>query len=201
MQGYLTDPERAGLRFPSVTEIIGEWVTVGGKMYNVFTCAIVDRNVMAFGAGRGSVVHRALPYIIAGTLDWSAVAPELMHQLRQADKFLKDTGFRPLLVEKRLENADEGFCGKPDMIGTMTRHPDGIVVVDAKTGDSRLSVVQLKKYEDLYRHNYKYFGKIYLYVLELRRDKVYKLVPKRATRKESNFFKSCLDRHNYMKGV
>src|SRR3989338_2196847 len=53
---------------------------------------------------RGQYVHEAAQYLDEEDLNWENVDPILQPYLRAYEKFKAETGFIPILIEKRLYN-------------------------------------------------------------------------------------------------
>jgi len=85
----------------------------------------------------GEYVHKATQYLDEGCLDLATVDPEIQGYLAGYEKFIKESGFRPDLIERRLVGRINGvLCG-----GTIDR-----------TGSmaGKLWIIDLKCIERLY---------------------------------------------------
>jgi hypothetical protein len=83
------------------------------------------------GRDEGTALHVGCHYLSEGDLDWSSVPQAILPRLRQYERFLKDTGFKPVWKEKALYDKDLGIVGTLDAGGEL----DGrMAVVDYKRG-------------------------------------------------------------------
>lgn len=84
-------------------------------------------------AFRGSVVHRCTELEDKGTLQESSVDPGAVGFLESWRTFKRQTGFIPLVIEKRHYNETHDYCGTPDRFGVMGNGDRA--VVELKTGE------------------------------------------------------------------
>lgn len=81
---------------------------------------------------RGSRVHAFTHYLDESDLDWAQVKDEEMGYVLAYERWKKQTGFMPVLIEKPMYHAIFLFAGTPDRVG---RLPDGTkAIVELKTG-------------------------------------------------------------------
>lgn len=81
---------------------------------------------------RGRLVHKACHALNENDLEMSNVPDDIFPYVMAFEKFKKQTGFTPLLTEKKLFHPTFMYAGTPDMDGIM---PDGTkTLVEIKTG-------------------------------------------------------------------
>ena len=81
---------------------------------------------------RGKLVHLLCQYLDENDLDWGQVPDELMGYVIAWERFIKQTGFRPLAIEKPRYHPLFMFAGTPDRDGIF---PDGTkALIEIKTG-------------------------------------------------------------------
>lgn len=76
---------------------------------------------------RGKAVHLATQYLDESDLDETSLAPELSGYLRAYRRFLSDTGWKWIAIEKRLGHLTLGYAGTIDRISEDA-------IVDIKSG-------------------------------------------------------------------
>lgn len=126
MNGLVFDAERHaylldGREIPSVTQILAAEGIIQGQWYT------------EEGRTRGEHVHLALRYHDEGRLDEATVSDEIRPYLDAWKRFLADTGFIALEIERPFVHAALRYAGTPDRTGWM----DGdrtLSVLDIKTG-------------------------------------------------------------------
>lgn len=126
MTGLVFDPERHayildGRVIPSVTQILTAEGIINGQWYT------------EDGRRRGGHVHLALRYLDEGRLDEDSVTDEVRPYLEAWGRFLSETGFICLQIERPFVCEALGYAGTPDRVGWM----DGgkiLSVIDIKTG-------------------------------------------------------------------
>lgn len=126
MTGLVFDPERHaylldGRVIPSVTQILTAEGIINGQWYT------------EDGRRRGGHVHLALQYLDEGRLDEDSVTDEVRPYLEAWGRFLSETGFICLQIERPFVCEALGYAGTPDRVGWM----DGgkiLSVIDIKTG-------------------------------------------------------------------
>ena len=101
---------------------------------------------------RGNYVHLAVALLLRNELAFDTVDPSIEGYVRAGEKFISDTGFKAICVEKPLYHPLWNFCGTPDCCGTFR---DGrVVVLDWKTGTVLYHVRwQTAAYAELYAVN------------------------------------------------
>ena len=119
-----------GRPVPSVTQVLH---SAGlSAEYSMVSAEVLDRKRII-----GEYVHKATQYLDEGCLDVETVDPEIQGYLAAYESFLRESGFRPHLVEHRLVGRINGMlCG-----GTIDR-----------TGSlaGKLWIIDLKCIERLY---------------------------------------------------
>ena len=126
MTGLVFDPERHayildGRVIPSVTQILTAEGIINGQWYT------------EDGRRRGGHVHLALRYLDEGRLDEDSVTDEVRPYLEAWGRFLSETGFICLQIERPFVCEALGYAGTPDRVGWM----DGdktLSIIDIKTG-------------------------------------------------------------------
>lgn len=126
MNGLVFDAERHayildGRVIPSVTQILTAEGIIDGQWYT------------EDGRRRGGHVHLALRYLDEGRLDEDSVTDEVRPYLEAWGRFLSETGFICLQIERPFVCEALGYAGTPDRVGWM----DGgkiLSVIDIKTG-------------------------------------------------------------------
>ena len=100
---------------------------------------------------RGSFVHYAVELLLKGELDWDSLDERIVGYVRAAERFIKDTGFKPICIEKPLYHPDWGYAGTGDVVGTIDGRE---IVADWKSGIVSSWVKwQTGAYAELYRVN------------------------------------------------
>jgi len=101
---------------------------------------------------RGLIVHDCMKLLLTDGLDWDTVDPRIEGYVRAGEKFISDSGFKPICVEKPLYHPSWNYAGTGDAVGTV---PDGRVILpDWKTGAVTRSVKwQTAGYGELYDVN------------------------------------------------
>lgn len=119
-----------GTPVPSVTQVLH---SAGlSADYSMVAPEVLDRKRII-----GEYVHKATQYLDEGCLDLETVDPEIQGYLAAYEKFIRESGFRPQLVEHRLVSRINGvLCG-----GTIDR---------AGSMAGKLWIIDLKCIERLY---------------------------------------------------
>jgi len=181
---------------PSVTQAIDEWleIKIHGTRYYVhkFSNVVISYERMRDAQQHGRAVHKAGLFAIKGTLDWSSLHYELKNPVEQLIKWAEDFKIKPILLEKPLYSKTYRFAGTPDFIGTM-RGIKHRVVVDYASGAYMMKGLQTAAYEQLYRENYKYRGKMVRFVLHLPKQGPYDLVPQKDAHDWAGFKIKLMD--------
>ena len=95
---------------PSVTEILGAVQLTGD-----FSGIAVD--VLDAARDRGSAVHAAVHDDVYHCLDEASLPPEVLARVNGWRRFLKDSGYRPILAEGTVISTRWQFCGHLDGVG------------------------------------------------------------------------------------
>jgi hypothetical protein len=122
---------------------------------------------------RGRLIHLAAEYLDLGVLDDDTIDPQIEGYLRAYKKFLDDTHFTIVDVERKLYHPTHLYAGKIDRIGTLNGDGD---IIDLKSGTpARVDELQLAAYFELCRVNDIPVKKAF--DLYLHQDGIYKLEP------------------------
>ena len=81
---------------------------------------------------RGTIVHRACHLLVLGKLDWSTVDPRILGRVLAYERFLKETGFEPELLEHMTWHKDFLYAGTLDALGRTLKFKK--FLFDIKTG-------------------------------------------------------------------
>jgi len=101
---------------------------------------------------RGNYVHDQMSMLLTIGLNWYDVDPRYVGYLRAGEKFIKDTGFKAICVEKPLYHPVWNYAGTSDVVGTVTG--GRVILPDYKTGAVTQSVKwQTAGYGELYDVN------------------------------------------------
>ena len=95
---------------PSVTQIMA---AVGLTM----DYGAIDAGVLALAAERGMAVHAAVHDDVYQCLDESLLASDVQTRFAGWRRFVKDTGYRPIIAEATVTSARWGFIGHLDGAG------------------------------------------------------------------------------------
>jgi hypothetical protein len=186
-----------GRRLPSVTEILAP---ITAQEYRG-----VDRETMERAALLGQAVHKLIELDIAGTLDEDALDGGLRPYLAQWRQFLSQSGFTPVLSERRVHSARYGYAGTPDLFGILNADA---ALIDAKRTAAvpRSAGPQTAGYEQALRENCPDVvsqcasgsgdGRIYRYALHLTPER-WRLVPQKDPN-DLRVFLAALTLHNYL---
>lgn len=90
---------------------------------------------------KGSEVHRIVELANRGTLDRKSVPSALKGYYEAQRKFMKETRFIPLHIEKKVESKELGLRGRIDAAGLLRGKP---TIVDFKTSQSIAPAVALQ---------------------------------------------------------
>lgn len=111
-----------GVEIPGVTSILKE---VGlSQFWGGFTEA----------AWRGLHVHEAAELLDLNDLDWNSVYPKWAGYVHAYDRFKRDKGFVPELIEYQTYHPQFRFAGTIDRRGMLTELGERRVILDLKTG-------------------------------------------------------------------
>ena len=133
---------------------------------------------------RGTVVHRACHLLALGTLDWSTVDPQILGRVLAYERFLRETGFEPELLEWMSWHRDYLYAGTLDAKGKIREEK---LLFDIKTGGPlKYHKYQTAAYEGLCP------GHTRRYTLFLHDDERYDLKP-HNDRTDWNDWLSCVN--------
>jgi hypothetical protein len=90
---------------PSITEILKDEGFIDTNFYN------------EWARDKGSMVHLACRYDLAGELDEESLDDEIRPYLSAFRKFMSDSGFKVERSEVPGRNTTYGFAGTPDLVG------------------------------------------------------------------------------------
>jgi hypothetical protein len=116
-----------GRPVPSVTQVLH---AAGlGADYSLVPTEVLERKHMI-----GSFVHQATQYLDEGSLDLASVDPELEPYLAAYQRFLRESGFQPQLIEHRVVGSIGGMLcgGTVDRVGAMNGQ---LWIIDLKCVD------------------------------------------------------------------
>ena len=158
-----------GMPVPSVTQVLH---SAGlSADYSMVAPEVLERKRII-----GEYVHKASQYLDEGCLDLETVDPEIHGYLAGYEKFIKDSGFRPDLIEGRLVGRINGMlCGGTiDRTGLMAGK---LWIIDLKCIDRLYPsfALQTAGYELLLPKPVVPPFKYDRAILQLRRDGSYKL--------------------------
>jgi hypothetical protein len=112
-----------GVIVPSVTQCL--------KTAGVIDYSMIPQDILQRAAIRGTAVHRACELFDLDTLDESTLDAEIGAYLEGYKAFLRDTGFQPARVERRIYHPEHQYAGTLDRTGSINGQ---FAVVDIKTG-------------------------------------------------------------------
>ena len=202
------DPEQhaytvKGFRVPSVTQVINQYqkVTIcgGAYMVDVFTGATFDASLFERAGNAGTALHKGTELLLTGeTLDWSALAPQLVAPLENFAAFLEDFPMKPLMIETPMYSQKWGYAGTVDWIVEMFGKR---WLIDLKTGIvSKMAGVQTSAYEKLFRENTGWTGQLKRAVLHLPKDGGKVKLIEQGNPDDWEFFKARLTTYNFLNG-
>jgi hypothetical protein len=84
-------------------------------------------------AARGTAIHIGCRYLVEGVWEPEGTHPLILPYIRGFELFLKDTGFKVLLIEQVVAHHDRQVAGTLDYYGVMKAGP---VVLDVKSGST-----------------------------------------------------------------
>lgn len=192
----------SGKVVPSVTTILDCWkrVQYGWREFyvNAIDGTVVDAETFEAAGDFGTAVHMAAPLVLAGTLDWDALDPELVKPCRQLEEWQRDMRPEIVAIEKPLYSVRYGYAGTPDIICRIARK---LIVCDIKTGGFGLVGPQTASYAELHKEHTGYRGKMERYALDLSgATESYKFLHLTNPR-DLDFFRSRHFQYNYLKGA
>jgi len=114
---------------PSVTHILGT----------------VDHRIGQYASdvhlARGRIVHKATALLdgwnSAPGLDWSTLDQAFHGYAHAWERFKRESGFKPLRIERPVRSVRYGYCGTPDRVGWLPqKRGDVLTLVDIKTSQA-----------------------------------------------------------------
>ncbi len=182
---------------PGVTSIIGTWLRLDrfGVYVNAITGDTIGIEKMENASFVGKEIHAAAALILKDALDWDVLDAALVQPLRWFETWMKtNSEARDGLIERPLYSRKYGYAGTADLIYPRKK---SIIIVDYKTGAHGAVAPQLAAYEQAYREEFNYRGKVELYCLTLPKDgSEYHFREIRDSRAWPVFL-SCLNRYRY----
>jgi hypothetical protein len=129
--------------------------TVGDVPVISVTQALVEAGLVDtkwftdFGRRRGSAVHKAIEFMLDGSLDLNSIDPKISGYLDAYRAFAEDTGFEVLEVERKVWSPTRRYAGTLDQVGDLNHRR---AIVDVKTGKLEPATgIQLTGYADAYQ--------------------------------------------------
>jgi len=160
-----------GMRIPSVTQILNEWILIklkpGFFYVHTQTGVAISAETFRYAGERGTAVHSGAKLVLEGNLEWDVLDSILVDPLRQFEAWKKkhnvhigvDTICEVAMLSQRYQ-----YAGMPDIITPIK----GVMsVIDIKTGTWGLFAAQLSAYERLFREITGYKKAINLFILDL----------------------------------
>lgn len=184
-----------GAPVPSVTQILGEWITVGVVYISTFTGAHILAECFDRARDFGTAVHRMIALDIAGELDEDALDPALVPVLSQWQRLCASLRPEILLSEEPLFCSALGYAGTPDIVCKIR----GILsIIDCKTGMMGMCGPQTAAYEIPVRERLKTRARFDRYGLHLPKDGGQPKLIKYSERNDLAFFQSRLFQWRYL---
>lgn len=162
------------VEYPSVTQILEEWVLSGWNYVNRRSGQAIAQDVFEGAGDDGSFVHGVCAGILAGRigeLKWGAIPEKLQNPVKQFMVWGRQAGIKEVLeIEFQMYSQEFQFAGTCDFIYKDTK--GRVHIVDIKTSpDYKMAVAQLAAYAHMYKKITKYRGEIYASVLYLPKKK------------------------------
>mgnify|MGYP001562128845 FL=1 len=188
---------------PSVTQIIGEWITFPTFAYNIYTKQSIDIDRFITARETGKELHALAKKMVQGEEEFSSIPSELMLPIYEYKKWIADYHVKPIHIETPIFSKKLNVAGTPDLICRIMNDDSRIALVEIKTGlINEMARVQLATYKYLARNYYQEQRAIDIYELILPRSgKPYKF--KKHEQKyivdfELEFFMSRLSQFNFL---
>lgn len=122
---------------PSVTQVLKEAGIINTKFYT------------AWGRHRGSTVHKAIEFHAQGVLELNSIDPKIRGYLDAYERFLLETKYEPVEIERLVYSVAGRYAGTLDQIGKIGREK---IMPDFKTGPpAPANGLQLTGYADAYQ--------------------------------------------------
>ena len=102
-----------------------------------------------YGRRRGTAVHKAIHFLVEGSLDLNSIDPKIQGYLDAYQLFQAETEFEPLMVERRVWSPTRRYAGTLDQFGNLNHRR---ALIDVKTGKLEPATgIQLTGYADAYQ--------------------------------------------------
>lgn len=192
-----------GVRLPSVTQILGQYVpvSIGDLRYqvDVYNQRIVPEEDLNPLADIGTAIHLGCQFLLEGRgLDWEDLDESLIGPLRQFELWMSEYQVKAIMTEELWASEKWGFAGTCDAVAMVLGKR---MLVDIKTGYPGLMVgPQTAAYECLYRENTGWTGQLRRAVLHVPRDGSPVKLKGLSTKRDWAFFKARLTQHNFITG-
>jgi hypothetical protein len=175
-----------GRPVPSVTQVLHS--TGLGADYSMVSPEVLERKRLI-----GQFVHEATQYLDEGSLDLASVDPELQPYLCAYQRFLRESGFQPQLIEHRIVGSIGGMLcgGTVDRVGMMNGQ---LWIIDLKCVERLYPgfAIQTAGYELLLPKPVVPPFKYIRAVLQLRPDGSYKMSPPYEDPSDLDVFRAAL---------
>jgi hypothetical protein len=186
-----------GQPVPSVTQVLGEFITIGLVYISVFTGARILAETMEGARDFGTAVHRMIALDIAGELDEDALDDRLAAVLAQWHRLCCMVRPEIIMSETPLYCSAHNFAGTPDIVCKIK----GVLsIIDCKTGLMGLCGPQTAAYEIPVREHLKTRARFDRYGLKLEKDGTAFKLMKYSDRNDWAFFQARLFQYRYLEG-
>lgn len=186
-----------GQPVPSVTQVLGEFITIGVVYISTFTGAHILAERMEAARDFGTAVHQMIALDVAGDLDEDALDPALAAVLHQWHRVCCMVRPEIIMSETPLYCSAHGYAGTPDLVCKIK----GVLsIIDVKTGMMGLCGPQLAAYEMPVREHLKTRARFDRYGLHLPKDGSGAKLIKYEDRNDWEFFKCRLFQWRYLHG-
>lgn len=118
---------KGSVRLPSVTTIL--------RVLDDYADKGIDPDVLRNAAERGTKVHAECEFYDEGYLDEAALEPSVSPYVRAWIRFRKETGFKPIEIERLVHHPSLLYAGRLDRVGVFpnSSQPGMPWVIDIKT--------------------------------------------------------------------
>jgi hypothetical protein len=186
-----------GQPVPSVTQVIGEFITIGLVYISTFTGARILAETMEAASDFGTAVHRMIALDIAGELDEDALDDRLAAVLVQWHRICCMVRPEVILSETPLYCSAHNYAGTPDLV---VKIKGVLSIIDCGTGVMAMKAPQTAAYEIPVREHLKTRARFDRYGLHFDKDgSGFKLV-KYSDRNDWAFFQARLFQWRYLHG-